>query len=124
MNKKKKDILFLITTVLLCLLLFGVKLTGTGIHTIFGFLLIIITLFHVYKNRHRIKYMAKNIKWIDGILIGSVVVMFVSGMVMHFGEMKALTGVHALAGVAFCVCVLIHVAQHRIRRKETVKNVS
>lgn len=123
--KKKKDAIFLIITLILCVVLFLVKLTGLAVHMVAGCLLLIVVVKHVCKNMLKMQYMPKKIKAVDMMLLISILVLFVSGMLAHmWSSIVVIKIIHGLSGIVFFVGVIIHAMQHKPKRKGAVKNVS
>lgn len=123
--KKKKDTIFLIITLILCAVLFLVKLTGLAVHMVAGCMLLIVVVKHVCKNMLKMQYMPKKIRTVDILLLISILVLFVSGMLAHvWSSIVVIKVIHGLSGIGFCVGVIVHAMQHKPKRKGAVKNVS
>lgn len=122
---KKKDMFFLIITLVLCVFLFSVKLTGLAAHMVAGCMLLIVVVKHICKNLLRVQYMPNKMKVVDIVLLISIVLLFVSGMLAHmWSSIIAIKIIHGLSGIVFCVGVIIHAIQHKTKRKRVAKNVS
>lgn len=123
--KKKKDTIFLLITLILCAVLFSVKLTGLAVHMVAGCMLLIVVVKHVCKNMLKMQYMPQKIKVVDRVLLISIIILFVTGMLAHmWSNMIVIKVIHGLSGIVFCVGVIVHAVQHKPKRKGAVKNVS
>ncbi len=123
--KKKKDTVFLLITLVLCVVLFLVKMTGLAVHMVAGCMLLIVVVKHVCKNMLKMQYMPKKIKVVDMALLISILTLFVTGMLAHmWSGMIVIKVIHGLSGIVFCVGVIVHTVQHKPKRKGAAKNVS
>lgn len=124
MNKIRENF-FCVISILLCLLLFCVKITGEAVHVAAGCILVFISVRHFCKNLKRIKYVPPKLRIADWLLAGSLIGLAVSGMLMHLiAGVFAVKIVHKLFAVLFCIGMLVHALQHSRIRKEREKNVS
>lgn len=123
--KKKKDIIFLIITLILCAVLFFVNMTGLAVHMVAGCMLLIIVVKHSCRNMLKMQYMPRKIRIVDGLLLTSILLLVVSGVFVHIGKgVIVMRTVHILAGCAFAAGVIAHTIQHKPKGKDAVKNVS
>lgn len=121
MNSKKNKIFFALTIVL-CILLFAVKLTGPVWHVVFGVLLTCMMGKHTFSRWARLRKQKRALQAVDQILMASLIVMFVSGMLMHpLQGVVIVKLLHKLSAVIFVLAMLGHVAQHSPARKKAEK---
>lgn len=115
MNSKKER-LFMIITLILCVLLFLQRLTGEIWHAVLGLLLIIAMVVHMCRQMVKMKYKKNVIQAVDWMLIGSLAVLFLTGMLLHpLQGMLVLKILHKLAAVLFVLGIIVHMVQHRKR---------
>lgn len=114
MMKTKYSKLFLaIITLVLCVLLFLQRLTGGIWHAVLGILLIIVAAIHLCKQNAKLKKRSKAIQVIDWALIALLVILFVSGMLLHpLHELLVLKIIHKVSAVLFVLGVIAHIVQH------------
>lgn len=111
--------LFVGANAVLCVLLFGVKLTGPLWHAAFGVMLVIINVSHVCIQFEKMKYRDKKIQLVDGVLMAALLGMFVTGMLMHpLNGILAVKILHKLTALLFILSMIAHGLQHR---KKTAK---
>lgn len=111
---KKKEMLFGMITLVLCVLLFAERLTGSILHAVLGVLLIVLMAVHMGGQMKKMPYRKAQIKVMDWVLILSLAVLFVSGMLLHpLQGVLALKIVHKLAAVIFVLGIIGHIVQHR-----------
>lgn len=125
MNRRREKI-FLTATMVLCVLLFAVRLTGPLLHVVLGILLTVIMCIHIRKQFVKMKYQKPAIRLVDQVLFAALAIMFISGMLMHpLQEVVLVKLLHKLSAVLFILCMIGHAAQHRARRcRAGGKNVS
>lgn len=110
----KKASLFMIITLVLCVLLFLQHLTGEICHAFLGVLLIIIMVVHMCRQIAKMKYKKNSIRAVDWVLMVSMVVLFLTGMLLHpLQGMPVLKILHELAAVLFLLGIIVHIVQHR-----------
>ena len=108
-----KYLLMTTISIIICAVLFCVKLTGEAIHSILGLLFIIGLFVHfATKWNHMIKMPAK-IKVIDSMAMVSLVMILLTGVLIH-PTYKALyvIAAHGIFSILFVVFCIIHVIQH------------
>lgn len=116
--KKTKNKIFFAVSLLLCALLFAIRVTGAKWHVIFGVVLTCMMAKHTCTRMARMKKQKKAIWIVDQVLLGALVVMFISGMLIHpLHGMFAVKMLHKLSSVMFVLAMLGHVAQHMPARK-------
>lgn len=112
--KKKKEMLFGIVTLVLCVLLFAQRLTGGIIHAVLGVVLVILMAVHMGGQMKKMPYRKALIGVMDWVLIISLAVLFVSGMLLHpMQGVLAVKIAHKLAAVIFVLGIIGHIIQHR-----------
>lgn len=117
----KNNVTFGIFTGILCILLFGVKLTGGKLHAVLGILLVILTLAHVMKYKKKLGYISFSLKLVDETLLAAMATMLVTGILMHpLKEIIVVMILHKLSSVIFCLGCIAHVLQHKKKRKERI----
>lgn len=122
MKKTSEKILFGVTLVL-CVLLFAERLTGEIWHAVFGVLLIILIVGHTCKEFPKMKYRKTGIRVLDIVLIAALLVLFVTGMLMHpLQGVLILKILHKFAAVLFVLGIIGHMIQHLSKKGD--KNVS
>lgn len=116
----------MVITLVLCVLLFLERLTGEIAHVVLGMILVVITVAHLCRQMKKMKHQKLPIRVVDQILIAATLVMVFSGIMMHplHGVMlHPLHGVmllkilHKLSAVVFVVGIIIHMVQHKERKK-------
>lgn len=111
---RTREKIFMAVTVLLCVLLFAVKLTGSVWHVIFGIMLVILNVGHICMRFVKMRYQEKKVRIVDEVLMAALAIMFATGMLMHPLEgMLAVKILHKLSSVVFLLCMAGHVIQHR-----------
>lgn len=101
-------------TLILCAGLFCVKLTGGSIHTFLGLLFAVLMAVHVFGNRHRMGCTAGSMKTVSVLLLAALVLMVVSGILMHpFSGNFIIKIIHKLSGVLVVAGIIIHIVQHK-----------
>lgn len=124
MNEKKEK-LFLIITLVLCLVLFLKWLTGEIGHILLGMFLIILLVVHICKKFGKIKYMNQSVRLVDWGLMAALAVVFVTGMLLHpLHGMMVIKILHKLFSVLLAVGMIVHVVQHRDRKSYKNKSES
>lgn len=115
---RTREKVFLVATIVLCVLLFAVRLTGPIWHAVLGVILTVAMVAHLCKQMIKMKYQKPEIRLVDQVLLAALIVMFVTGMLMHpLHGMFVVKLLHKLSAVLFVLCTVGHVAQHRARRK-------
>ena len=66
-----KGKLFMIMTLVLCLILFLKRMTGEIWHAILGVLLSILLMVHMCRKKNKLKYMNTSVQLVDWILLAS-----------------------------------------------------
>lgn len=116
MSRKKENGLRAAVSVL-CILLFGVKLTGGAWHAVFGTALAIICVGHICVHYVKMKRSEKKIRVVNKLQFFSLSVLFLSGVLMHpLGEALAVKMIHKLSAVIFILAMLGHVRMHKAKR--------
>lgn len=123
MNKKQMKFFAGITAVL-CVLLFMERLTGALVHVILGFVLAAVSLKHVFKKMALMKHMPSLIQWTDAVILTALVVVIVSGMLLHpLGNAFWLVIAHKLSGMVFFLGTMAHAAEHyKLKEQRAQKN--
>lgn len=113
----KKNIYLAIITGVLCVLLLAVKVTGPAVHVICGILLTILSAKHLFKRIRVLSHMSNGIQIVDWILTIALVIMFLSGLLLHpMGDIMWIKMAHKLSSVIFIVFVIVHSVQHVRKR--------
>lgn len=121
--KKTREKLFMAVTLLLCVLLFLEHFTGEIWHAVFGVLLIVLMVGHLCRQMIKLRYQKKAVRIVDEVLLGSLAVLFVTGMLLHpLQGMLVIKLVHKLAAIVFVLGIIGHIVQHQKNGGE--KNVS
>lgn len=116
---KKNAKIFMIITLLLCVVLFLEKLTGPAIHVLAGILFFVLSVRHYCLKAIQMKKMKRSIQVVHIALVLLLILMFVSGMLIHpFGGAIWIKCVHKLSGVLFVAGILAHVIQHCGKKKK------
>ena len=111
---KHKDFTFMMISAFLCAALFGVKVTGTAVHTLIGLLLGILSTVHLFAKWKKYRFMPVNIRRIDQILILSYLFILISGIISHLtAGMLLFKIIHKLSSLVFCIGLIGHVIQHK-----------
>ncbi|MGN0141972.1 MAG: hypothetical protein ACI4AD_07060 [Roseburia sp.] len=109
-----RRIVFLMVTLVLCVILFCVKLTGGVWHAVAGVLLIVVTVAHLCVHGKKLRGRKGLVYTADIVLLVSFVLLAVTGFLMHpLGGILAVAIVHKLSAVVFCIGLIGHVMQHR-----------
>lgn len=117
MNEKKEK-LFTIITLMLCLILFLERLTGEICHVVFGMLLLVMTLVHVCRRICKLKHKRMSVKVVDWIMMAAFAVVILSGMLLHpLQGVLAVKVIHKLFSVFLVVGIIVHVIQHKKNNK-------
>lgn len=112
--KRRNTRIFLLTAAALCILLLSVRLTGAGIHAVLGLILTVISVTHIIRHYGRIRKAPEKIQAVYILLMVSLALVFASGILLHpLKQYTWLKGVHGLAGIVFCISVMVHVYQCR-----------
>ena len=113
----KKEKLFGIITLVLCLLLFLERLTGGICHAILGILFIILLVVHICRQIGKLKYKKMSIRLVDWILLIAMIAVFLSGMLLHpLQEMIAIKILHKISSVVLMIGIILHVLLHGKKR--------
>lgn len=119
---KKKEMLFGIITLMLCVLLFFQRLTGAICHGVLGMVLVVMIVVHVCRQIGKLKYMKGSVQLVDKMLLTALAVTALSGILLHpLQEMLAIVILHKLSSILFVVATIVHVVQHRKMRKISIK---
>lgn len=115
---KRKEKVFMVIMLALCVLLFCQRLTGDILHAVLGVIMTIMIVVHMCRHKGKMKYKKFSIRMFDWILIVAIVVLFLTGMLLHpLGGMFVLKILHKLAAVLFAAAVIGHIVQH-VREKK------
>lgn len=110
MNKKK---LFIIISLVLCVLLFLQRLTGEIWHAAAGMLLAVIVVVHICRQIGRLKYMKPSVRRVDYILMAALAVLVLTGILLHpLHGVLAVKILHKLSAVLFVLGMVGHLIQH------------
>lgn len=113
MDKIKMRIL-LAGTFALLVLLCAERVTGSVLHLLIGVVLLAVTVIHMRQNKQKWAYRRAGIRTIDKILAGALILMPLSGIVLHMsGTLPGAKIVHKLAGTVFIFGIIAHIWQHR-----------
>lgn len=124
-TKIKQKPIFSTMAILLCVLLFCVKLTGAGFHVLAGMTLVIISTFHISKRLKNRKPMSPNLKIAEGMLLLSLLFMVLSGIGIHvLGSFIWIKILHKFSSVIFCIGLIKHILYYRITEKRRKQRVS
>lgn len=111
---KIREAIFMAATILLCVLLFGVKFTGGIWHAVIGVMLVISSVSHICLRMAKMKYRTAKVKIADEVLLAALAVLFVTGMLMHpMQEVLLVKILHKLSGVVFSLGLITHIVQHK-----------
>lgn len=120
--KKTTNKIFFAVSVVLCALLFAIRLTGAKWHVVLGIILTCMMVKHTFTRMGRMKKQKLAIQMVDQVLLAALAAMFVSGMLIHpLHGMLAVKILHKLSSVVFVLAMLGHVAQHSPARKTAKK---
>lgn len=118
---KTREKIFIVVTIVLCALLFAVRLTGLLWHVVFGVLLTVTVVGHLCKQMAKMKYRKKEIRWIDEMLLAAMAVMFITGIMLHpMQGVFAIRLLHKLSAIVFVLGTIAHVLQHNAGKKGKV----
>lgn len=123
--KSLKNKIFFAVSVTLCVLLFAVRLTGAKWHVVLGVILTCLMVKHTCKRWARLRKQKLALQVVDQMLLISLIVMFVSGMLIHpMHGMLIVKLLHKLSAVVFVLAMVGHVCQHmpaqkRVSRRDT-----
>lgn len=113
---KIREKIFMAVTVILCVLLFAERLTGDIWHAVFGVLLIVTVVGHMFKQKPKMQYQKPAVRILDQVLVGALIVLFVTGMLLHpLQGVLVLKILHKLAAVVLVLGIIGHIAQHRTK---------
>lgn len=122
MNKSKVKPLIGVTIVLL-LLLFCVKVTGEVIHVLVGLAFTGIMIDHMIKQGKKLRYVPRKYRIVDMVLIISLVLICLSGIILHpLKDVLLIKIIHKLSSATLCIALICHVVQHK--KKGNKRNVS
>lgn len=116
---KRKEKLFWVITLVLCVLLFIKRVTGEVLHSVLGLVLLIMVVVHVYRQIAKLNHRKVSIRCVDWILMVALAVVIVTGVLLHpLQGMLVLKILHKLSAVIFVIGVIAHMVQHKesIRR--------
>lgn len=102
-------------SLILCLLLFGKRLTGEVCHAILGMVLSGMVAVHVCRHIGKLKHKKGSVRITDLVMLVAMAVVFFSGMLLHplQGSLVILI-IHKMASVIFVIGMIVHVVQHRL----------
>lgn len=116
--KKTKNKIFFAVSLVLCVLLFAIRLTGAKWHVVLGVILTVMMVKHTCTRMARMKKQKTAIRVVDQVLLAALASMFVTGMLIHpLHGMLVAKMVHKLSAVVFVLAMLGHVAQHSPARR-------
>lgn len=99
-------------TLIICILLFCVKLTGNAVHAALGSVLLLTAAIHICNNRKKLRSFSKKTQVINFILLLFAACMVITGIGFHlFQNMLVLKILHKLFGTFFFCMVLLHSKQ-------------
>lgn len=111
---KNKERIFLVLTLILCALLFAERLTGEICHAVIGVLLVVVVGGHMCAQMAKMQYQKKSVRLMDQILIAALLILFVTGILMHpLQGILVLKILHKLSAVVFVLGIIGHIIQHR-----------
>lgn len=111
--KKAKEIIFMVIAIFLCVLLFLEHFTGEIWHAVLGVLFCVLMIGHLCRQMVKLRYQKKPVRVVDIVLIVSLVVLFVTGMLVHpLQGVLAIRLLHKLAAVVFVLGLIGHIVQH------------
>lgn len=120
--KKTTNKIFFAVSLVLCALLFGIRLTGAKWHVVLGVILTCMMVKHTFTRMARMKKQKVAIQMVDQVLLAALATMFISGMLIHpLHGMLVVKLLHKLSSVVFVLAMLGHVAQHSPARKRAKK---
>lgn len=122
--KKTKNKIFFAVSLVLCVLLFAIRLTGAKWHVVLGVILTCMMVKHTCARMVHMKKQKTEIRIVDQMLLAALAAMFVTGMLIHpLQGMFVVKMLHKLSAVVFVLAMLGHVAQHSpVRRAEKKKD--
>ena len=97
-------------SLILCLLLFGKRLTGEICHAILGMVLSGMTAVHVCRHIGKLKYKKGSVRITDLVMLIALAFVFLSGMLLQ-GTLAVLI-LHKMSSVIFVIGMIVHVVQH------------
>ncbi|MGN0154695.1 MAG: hypothetical protein ACI4A3_09600 [Lachnospiraceae bacterium] len=113
MNRKKEK-WFTVITLVLCILLFGKRLTGDIWHAVLGMVFMILIAVHVGRHIVKMKYNKRFIRLVDWILMASTVILLLTGILLHPMQGVLLIKIlHKISAVLFVLGIILHMVQHR-----------
>ena len=111
---ERKEKLFAVITLALCLLLFLERLTGEICHVVLGMCLVIMTLVHVCRQIGKLKYKKTSVQLADWGIFAALAVLLFTGMLLHpLQDMLLIKMLHKLSAVFLTSGIIVHVVQHR-----------
>lgn len=114
MKNKKKEKLFIVMTMLLCLALFLQRMTGESWHAVLGVLFIIMIIVHICRKIGKLRYINFSIQLIDWMLMVDLAVVFLSGMLLHHLQgVETVKLLHKFCAVFLLTGMIVHIVQHR-----------
>lgn len=115
---KNANMVLMAAIPVLCILLFLQPVTGSIFHMIVGIALIVVTALHMKGRTKVLTRAASPVRITNWIIIISLVVLFISGLLIHaFDDVLAFSILHKLAAVAFVIGCIAHALQHRRPKK-------
>lgn len=113
MNRKKEK-WFTVITLVLCIVLFGKRMTGDIWHAVLGMVLMILIAVHVGRHIVKLKYKKRIIRLVDWILMASTVVLLLTGVLLHTMQGVLLIIIlHKVSAALFLLGIILHMVQHR-----------
>lgn len=111
---KKKERLFLVITLILCVLLLAERMTGVIFHAVLGMAMTIMVIVHVCRQGAKWRYRKTAIRVLDGVLVAASAVLLLTGILAHPMQGVLIVKVlHKLAAVMFVLGVIVHAIQHK-----------
>lgn len=112
--KKIKDNLFIILTLLLCILLLANRLTGDICHAVLGIVLMILIAAHIGRKITKRKHKKPYIRLVDWVLMAVTAILFLTGILLHpLQGVLIIKILHKLSSVLFILGIILHMVQHR-----------
>lgn len=119
MSKKLKCNVAVAVSVLVCILLFAVRVTGVLFHMLAGIFVVIAIVVHVVHKSSRFKYIPVKWRVTDIVLTIAALFLMITGMLIHpMKDMAAVLMVHKLSAVVLVIACVVHVVSHRQKQSK------